>query len=147
MRVKISENIYKMMCELRLMYGAEIWGLKDGWKGADVIQRRYCKKVLLRIPRFAVNRISKLELGRDSMRGKILCLAVKYWLLIPQMHKKEIVRGCYELQISYLKFGSWAIKLSEELDKIGLVYIWQDPQENSVSRTCTKMKERRNDVE
>jgi hypothetical protein len=44
--------------------------------------------------------------------------------------------GCYKRQINNLKFGSWANKLGEELDKIGLECIWQDPQENSASRTC-----------
>jgi hypothetical protein len=46
-----------------------------------------------------------------------------------------------------LKFGSWAKKLSDELNKIGLEYIWQDPKENSVSRICKQIKERCNDIE
>jgi hypothetical protein len=29
MKMKILENVYEMVCELRLMYGKEIWGL--GW--------------------------------------------------------------------------------------------------------------------
>jgi hypothetical protein len=80
-----------------------------------------------------VNGVAKLELGRDSRRGKVLCLAVKYWLQILQMGKEELGRVCYEWQMNNLKFGSWAKKLSEEL------YIWQESQENSVSRTCKKI--------
>jgi hypothetical protein len=34
---------------------------------------------------------------------------------------------------NYLKFGKWGKKLSGELNKIGLGYIWQDPK-NSVFR-------------
>jgi hypothetical protein len=45
---------------------------------------------------------------------------VKYWLRILQIDKKKLIRGCYVWQISNLKFGTWAIKLSEELDKIEL---------------------------
>jgi hypothetical protein len=60
--------------------------------------------------------------------------------------QEELVRGCYEWEISNLKSGSWAKKLKEELDKTGLVYIWQDPQENSMSRTCKKLR-RCNDIE
>jgi hypothetical protein len=50
------------------------------------------------------------------------------------MDMEELVRGWYEQQTNNLKFGSWAKKLSEELDKIGLGYIWQHPQQNGVSR-------------
>jgi alpha-glucosidase (family GH31 glycosyl hydrolase) len=33
-----------------------------------------------------------------------------------------------------LEFGIWAKKVREELNKIGLGYIWHDSKENSVSR-------------
>jgi hypothetical protein len=39
------------------------------------------------------------------------------------------------------KIGSWAKKLREELDRIALGYIWQDPQENGLSRTCKIKKD------
>jgi hypothetical protein len=74
-------------------------------------------------------------LGRDGRRGKVLCLVVTYWLGILHMDKEEFVR-CYVWQISNLKFGSWAKKLCEELDNIGMGKILQHPQGNSVSRTC-----------
>jgi hypothetical protein len=63
MRVKLLENIYEMVCESRLMYGAEIWGLDEGWKEIDVIHGRLCKK-MLGIPRFAANWVAELELER-----------------------------------------------------------------------------------
>jgi hypothetical protein len=30
MRIQLFENVYDMVCESRLMYGAEIWGLVEG---------------------------------------------------------------------------------------------------------------------
>jgi hypothetical protein len=39
-----------------------------------------------------------------------------------------------------LKFGKLDMKLSEELNKIGLRCIWQGPKENSVSRNCKAVK-------
>jgi hypothetical protein len=30
-RMKLLENVYEMVCESRLMYGAKIWGLDEGW--------------------------------------------------------------------------------------------------------------------
>jgi hypothetical protein len=38
------------------------------------------------------------------------------------MDKEELVRVCYEWQINNLKFGSWAKKVSEELNKTCLEY-------------------------
>jgi hypothetical protein len=54
---------------------------------------------------------------------------------------------CYEWQVNNLEFDSWARKLSEQLSKIGLGYIWQDLRVNTVSGICKKIKERCNDIE
>jgi hypothetical protein len=77
------------------MCGAEIWGLDEGWKETDIIHGRLCKKIL-GILRFAANGVAEIELERDSRRGKVLCLAVKYWLRTLQMDKEELVGVCYE---------------------------------------------------
>jgi hypothetical protein len=61
-------------------------------------------------------------------------LAVKYWLRTLQMEKEELVRVCFDWQVNNLKFESWASKLSEQLSKIGLGYIWHDVGVNTVSR-------------
>jgi hypothetical protein len=74
-----------------MMYGAEIWGLDEGWKEIDIIHSRLCKKIL-GIPRFAANGVAEIELGMDNRRRKVLCLAVKYWLRTLQMDKEEQVR-------------------------------------------------------
>jgi hypothetical protein len=128
-----------------MMYGAEIWGLDVGWKEIDIIHSRLCKKIL-GIPRFAVNRVAEVELGRDSRRGKVLCL-VKYWLRTLQMDKEELIRVCFEWQVNNFEFDSWASKLSEQLSKIGLGFFWHDVSVNTVSGICKKIKERCNDIE
>jgi hypothetical protein len=94
MRIQLLENVYETVCESRLMYGAEIWGLNEGRKEIGIIHSRLCKNV--GIPRFAANGVAKIELGRDSRRDKVLCLAVKYWLRTLQMDKEELVRVCYD---------------------------------------------------
>jgi hypothetical protein len=146
MRIQLLENVYETVCESRLMYGAEIWGLDEGWKEIDIIYSRLCKKIL-GIPRFEASGVAEVELGRDSRRGKVLCLAVKYWLRTLQMDEEELVRVCYEFQVNNLEFDSWARKLSEQLSKIGLGHIWQDLRVNTVSGICKKFKERCNDIE
>jgi hypothetical protein len=66
--------------------------------------------------------------------------------MLTKTNKEELARGCYEWQKRKLKSESWTRKLREELDKIGLGYIWQDPQENSVSRAYKIIKERCSDI-
>jgi hypothetical protein len=104
MRLQLLENVYEMVCESRLMCGAEIWGLDEGWKETAIIHGRLCKKIL-RIPRFAANGVAEVELGGDSRRGKVLCLAVKYWLRTVQTDKEELVRVCFEWQVMNLTVG------------------------------------------
>jgi hypothetical protein len=58
----------------------------------------------------------------------------------------EIVRACYECQINNLKGNSWAKKLKEELENIGLAYIWQSKFEINVN-ICRLIRERCNDIE
>jgi hypothetical protein len=134
MRIQLLENVYEMVREARLMYGAETWGLDEGRKEIDIIHGRVCKKIL-GIPRFAATVVAVLELGRDSRRGKVLCLAVQRTL---QMGKEELERVCYEWQVNNLEFDSWATKLSKQLSKIGLGYIWQDLRVNRVRGICKK---------
>jgi hypothetical protein len=50
--------MYEMVCELRLMYGTEIWGLDEGWKEIDIIHVRICKKIL-GVPRFAAKGVAE----------------------------------------------------------------------------------------
>jgi hypothetical protein len=44
MGVKLLENVYEMVCESRMMYGVEIWGVEEAWKQSDKIHGRMCKK-------------------------------------------------------------------------------------------------------
>jgi hypothetical protein len=44
MRIQLLENVYEIVCESRMMYGAEIWGLDEGWKEVDIVHSRLCKK-------------------------------------------------------------------------------------------------------
>jgi len=47
------EKIYRMICESRVLYGAEIWGIEGrGWEIVDRVQAKFCKKVFI-IPRNA----------------------------------------------------------------------------------------------
>jgi hypothetical protein len=63
------------------------------------------------------------------------------------MDKEELVRVCYEWQVNNFEFDNWASKLSEQLGKRGLGYVWHDVSVNTVSGICKKIKERCSDIE
>jgi hypothetical protein len=95
MKVSTLENIYETLCESRIMYGVELWGLDKAWKEVDRIYGRFCKKTL-GLPRCAASGMAEMELGRDSRGGKAMWLAVKYWQRIMHMDIQDPVRQCYE---------------------------------------------------
>jgi hypothetical protein len=66
-----------MLCESRIMYGVELWGLDKAWKEVDRLHGRFCKKIL-GLPRCAANDVAEMELRRDSRRGKAMWLTIKY---------------------------------------------------------------------
>jgi hypothetical protein len=47
------------------------------------------------------------------------------------MHRdiQDLVRQCYEWQKGNMRFESWAKMMKEELESIGLAYIWHSQQE------------------
>jgi hypothetical protein len=65
--------------------------LEEGCKESDRTHGRFCKKIL-QVPRFAAKAVAEFETGRDSRRGKVMSMVVKYWLRILHMEKEDLVR-------------------------------------------------------
>jgi hypothetical protein len=132
MNVKVLENIYEMISESSMMYGIELWGVYDAWKEIDKIHGRFCKKIL-GVPRCAANGAAEIELGRDNRRGKTMSLTLKYWQRILRMDNQELVKKSRDWQIDNIKSDSWAKRVKEELEKIGLTSVWQNKYEHNSS--------------
>jgi hypothetical protein len=77
MKVRTLENIYETLCESRIMYCVELWGLGEAWKKADRIHGRFCNKILVLL-RCLAKDMAEMELGRGSRRGKAMWLTVQY---------------------------------------------------------------------
>jgi hypothetical protein len=90
-KVWALKNIYEI-CQSKIMYGVV---LDEAWKEIDKPYRRFCKKIL-GLPRCAVNSVAEMELGRDSRRGKVIWLTVKYWQIMMHMDIQFPFRQCYE---------------------------------------------------
>jgi hypothetical protein len=56
------------------------------------------------------------------------------------MNQTKLITSYVSPYIYKIKFDSWARKLSEQLSKIGLGYIWQDLRVNTGSGICKKIK-------
>jgi hypothetical protein len=95
------------------------YGLAEARREADAVHKRFSKKVGL--SRCAVNGMAEMELERESRRGKVIWLGVKSWQQIMHIDIQDMVRQCYEWQKCDLRFKSWAKKMKEELESIGLV--------------------------
>jgi len=103
LKLRILHNIYEVVCESIFLFVAEMCGLDQRWKETDMAQEKFCKKVL-RIP-CAINKVAKLEVGRESRRVKI-SLAARYWCRVREMGKEESVRVSDKWQKENIKFGS-----------------------------------------
>jgi hypothetical protein len=42
MNVKVLVNTYEMICVPKMLYGIELWGVKEGWQIIEGIQERLC---------------------------------------------------------------------------------------------------------
>jgi hypothetical protein len=71
------QNMYGTICESRLVYRAEVWGLEEGWEEINRVQGSSCRNVS-GIPRCAANGVAELKLGRESTRRNILSFVAKY---------------------------------------------------------------------
>jgi hypothetical protein len=101
MKVVTLENVYEIVCESRMLYGVEIWGLEGGWKQIDRIHNKLCK-VILGMPRLTANNVAEIELGRVSRRGKVLSRITKFWLRLLRLDSSELIKLCYDWQMENL---------------------------------------------
>jgi hypothetical protein len=63
------------------------------------------------------------------------------------MANQELVKKCYDWQKDNIKSDSWAKRVKEELEKIGLASIWQNQYEYNNSAMYRVVKGRCDDIE
>jgi hypothetical protein len=68
------QNTYEIVCESKIMYGNEMWGMSEAWKESHI---RFCKK-LMAIQNCTPNEFAEMELGRKSRRGKCMAQIIKH---------------------------------------------------------------------
>jgi hypothetical protein len=63
------------------------------------------------------------------------------------MANQELVKKCYDWQKDNIKSDSWAKRVKEQLEKIGLASIWQNQYEHNNSAMYGVVKGRCDDIE
>jgi hypothetical protein len=81
--VEILENVYETITESKMMYSIEVCGSEVVWTEIGKVHARFCKK-LKQVAKSGENGMAELELGRNSGRGKVLCMIVKCCIRIMQ---------------------------------------------------------------
>ena len=84
------------------------------WGGiVDSVKWRFYKNAL-RMPRNAANGAADSQVGRDSVKGKVLRAATKYWVRVKQKVKEEPVRQCYGWQVGQQRVECWKRRLGKK---------------------------------
>jgi len=69
MTTVMLENIQDIICLSKMIFGIEIWVVKEGWATIDSMQGRFWKAVL-RSPPCTVNGTVEHEMGREGKEGR-----------------------------------------------------------------------------
>jgi hypothetical protein len=117
-----------------MMYRVGVWGLRR-WKENDKIQGRFFFYESIKDAQMCSKSADEFEFKRESTKGKVLYVTVKYWLHLLHMDAQYIVINSYEQQINNLKTEWWG-EATKGLEEIGLVCIWQTQSENNINWAC-----------
>lgn len=74
-------NVYEMVCEAKIMYGIDMWGLSEAWKDLGKVYSKLFKKIM-GVRNCAATGFAGTELWGGSRRGKCIEHTVKYWFRI-----------------------------------------------------------------
>jgi hypothetical protein len=61
------------------------------------------------VPNCAAIGFAKMELGRESVRGKCVGQIVKYWCWIVRLDIEDLVKQCYEWPKRNMSMRSWSL--------------------------------------
>lgn len=63
-KIQMLDDIYDMVCESKITFGNEVWGLNEALKELDEVLNRFCNK-LMGIPNGAAIVFAEIRLDRE----------------------------------------------------------------------------------
>jgi ribosomal protein L11 methylase PrmA len=127
--VKVLEQVYNALVESRMMTGAEIWGVEDGWKEVKEVHELFCKRVM-GTPNTAANGACVKELGRANRKEKVIERVLRYWQRLREMDEMSSLGDALKQQ-RLEKGKNWLNKIKQELEGLGMGDIWIKGEENN----------------
>jgi hypothetical protein len=120
MKVQTYGSTYEM-CESRILYGVEVWGLKETWGSIVDLHDRFCKK-LLGLSRCSANGVAEMRLVKNRRRRKFMWLTVQVLAAFLRMDFEDPVRQNFDWQKgnSSVRFGSGEKQMIEHVVCVGL---------------------------
>jgi hypothetical protein len=139
----MMDSIYEMLCESKIMYGIQVWGLNKAWKELGKVHSGSCNK-LMGVVKCAVSGFAKMEVGRQSTRGKGIEQIVEYLYQIMHSYIEDLAQPHNEWQMSDTSVKSWTMELKEQLFNIKLAFVWRKQQECNLRQIAESVKVRCN---
>jgi hypothetical protein len=88
------QNIHEMVCESKIAYGIEVWGLSVACKEYEKVQSRLCKKSMVTL-NCAVNGFAEMELGRQKreVQGRIVIHWLSDYVFVHRRSGRTVLRN------------------------------------------------------
>jgi hypothetical protein len=70
-KMQVLEDMYEIVCELKIACGFVAWEMNEAWKGLDKLHCRFCKKSR-GIAKRVASGCSAMQRGREGGSGKCI---------------------------------------------------------------------------
>ena len=109
-----------------LLYGSEIWGLKE-YKSVEKVHTFALKKLLNVSPR-TPNDMAYGETGRFPLYVHSYTACIKYWLRLTTMDISRLPRKAYSMLLLLHNSGKfcWVSQVRQVLYKFGFGFVWEN---------------------
>ena len=145
--VRTMLKIFDMKIVPVLLYGCELWGLSDLQKVENVATRFY--RILLSLPRNSSIDLARGELGRPSLKVKILTRIINFWLKLITSNRDSILYNSYLAQFDLAEANkrSWGLNVKNMIFSLGFGEVWYHQGVGNVDVFLSEFKQRVLDID
>ena len=124
LKTKVFTNMFDAQVQASLLYGAEIWGLRDLGK-VEKTHTFLCKK-FMGLDRRTPNHMVYGDLGRYPLTINSSVRSIRYWLKLCCMREERLPKQAFLMLLnSCIKSGrSWAERVKLCLFQLGFGFAW-----------------------
>lgn len=133
--LKLQSHLFDSVVGAILLYGSEIFAWSPIMREFEKIERSFHKNCL-GLPQSSCGVAIDLCLGLIGLRSKAKIRALCYWHKLAIATKRNLVHRALDLQKVMARNDRecWALKVKNELSRIGLGFIWESPEKLTARR-------------